>query len=106
MNERRNTLKKYMLLYKGPATPPNASHEKWPAWFDKIGDQLVSIGSPMENGWVLHSDGSKGDSATNLNGYSIIQARNINAVESLVKDHPYLAQGSDEFTVEIFELQR
>lgn len=99
-------MKKFILLYKGPPTPPDASHEGWPAWFDKIGDQLVSIGSPMESGFVLHSDGSKGDSATNLNGYSIIQARNINAVKSLVKDHPYLAQGSDEFTVEIFELQR
>jgi hypothetical protein len=99
-------MKKYMLLYKGPATPQNASHENWPAWFNKIGDQLVSIGSPMENGFVLHRDGSKGDSATNLNGYSIIQARNINAVKRLVKDHPYLAQGSDEFTVEIFELPR
>ena len=99
-------MKKFMLLYKGPPTPPDASHKGWPGWFDKLGDQLVSIGSPMDKGFVLHSDGSKGDSATNLNGYSIIQARNINAVKSLVKDHPYLAQGSDEFTVEIFELQR
>ena len=99
-------MKKFILLYKGPPTPPDASHEGWPAWFDKIGDQLVSIGSPMESGFVLHSDGSKGDSATNLNGYSIVQARNINAVKSLVKDHPYLAQGSDEFTIEIFGLQR
>ncbi len=99
-------MKKYMLLYKGPATPPNASHEKWPAWFSKLGDKLVDLGSPMENGIVLHGNGSTGDSPTNLNGYSIIQARNINAVKSLVKDHPYLAQGSDEFTVEIFELPR
>jgi hypothetical protein len=50
-------MKKYMLLYKGPATPPNASHEKWPAWFDKLGDRLVSIGSPMNNGFALHRDG-------------------------------------------------
>ena len=99
-------MRKYMLLYKGPATPPNASHEEWPAWFNRVGDQLVSIGSPMENGFVLHRDGSNGDSATNLNGYSIIQARNINAVKSLVKDHPYLAQGSDDYSVEIFELPR
>jgi hypothetical protein len=98
-------MKKYMLLYKGPATPPDASHEKWPAWFDKLGDHLVSIGSPMHNGFVLHRDGLEDDSATNhLNGYSIIQAKNINVVNGLLKDHPYLAQGSDEFTVEILEL--
>lgn len=99
-------MKKHMLLYKGPATPPTASHEKWPAWFNKIGDQLVSIGSPMDNGFVLHSDGTKNNDATNLNGYSIIQAPNIKAVKSLLKDHPYLAQDSDEFTLEIFELPR
>lgn len=99
-------MKKYMLLYKGPATPPNASHEKWPAWFDKLGEQLVSVGSPMDNGITLHPHGSKGDSATNLNGYSIIRAKSINAVKRLVKDHPYLAQGSNEFTLEIFELAR
>jgi hypothetical protein len=105
-NERRAIMKKYMLLYKGPATSANASHEKWPAWFNKLGDQLVSAGSPMDNGLVLYRDGSKGDSATNLNGYSIIQARNINSVKSLVKDHPYLAQGSDDYSIEIFELAR
>ncbi len=97
-------MKKYMLLYKGPATPPNAPHEKWPAWFDKAGDQLISIGSPMANGFVLYRDGSQDSTATNLNGYSIVQARDMNAVRDLAKDHPYLAQGSDEFTVEIFEL--
>ncbi|MFT3891236.1 MAG: hypothetical protein QM730_06340 [Anaerolineales bacterium] len=99
-------MKKYMLLYKGLATPPNASHEKWPAWFNKLGAQLVSIGSPMENGFCLQSDGSKVDSATNLNGYSIIQAETIHDVKELVKDHPYLDQDSNEFTIEIFELPR
>jgi len=99
-------MKKYMLLYKGPATPAGASHEKWPAWFNKIGELLVSVGSPMGNGVALHCDGSKSDSETNLNGYSIIQAKNINTVKRLLEGHPYLAQDSDEFTVEIFELAR
>jgi hypothetical protein len=95
-----------MLLYKGHATLPNASHEKWPTWFNKLGDQLVSTGSPMDNGFVLHRDGSKSDSATDFNGYSIIQAKNVNTVKSLLKDHPYLAQGSDDYSIEIFELAR
>jgi hypothetical protein len=84
MNERRNTMKKFILFYKGPATPPGASHDKWPAWFNKLGDKLVDIGSPMKNGLVLHGDGSTSDSATDLNGYSIIQAENINDAISLV----------------------
>jgi hypothetical protein len=106
MNERRKTMKKFMLLYKGPATPPGASHEKWPAWFNKVGDKLADIGSPMDNGLVLHSDGSTNGPVTNLNGYSIIQAENINDVISLVKDHPFLSLGNDEYSVEIFELPK
>jgi len=41
MNERRKTMKKFMLLYEGPATPAGASHEKWSVWFNKVGDKLV-----------------------------------------------------------------
>ncbi len=76
-------MKKFILLYKGPATPPGASHEKWPPWFNKVGDKLVDKGSPMDNGLVLHRDGSKSDTATDFNGYSIIQAENINDAISL-----------------------
>ncbi len=97
-------MKKFILLYKGPATPPGASHEKWPPWFNKVGDKLVDKGSPMDNGLVLHRDGSKSDTATDFNGYSIIQAKNINDAISLVKDHPFLALGKGEYSIEIFEL--
>ncbi len=67
-------MKRFMLLYVGPATPPNASHEGWPAWFDKLGDSLVDRGSPMADGFGLNGDGSTSVSAIHLNGYSIIQA--------------------------------
>ena len=97
-------MKKYILLYKGPVTP-GASHAKWPAWFNKLGEHLVNMGSPMKKGFVLHNDGSKDNSATNLNGFSIIQAKDIKAVISLVKDHPFLSLGS-EYSVEIFEVPR
>jgi hypothetical protein len=99
-------MKKFILLYKGPATPPGASHAKWPAWFNKAGENLVSIGSPMNNGLAIHSDGSKDDSITNLNGYSIIQAKNLKEVISLVKDHPFLSAGNGENSIEIFELPK
>lgn len=95
---------KFVLFYKGPKTPPGASHEKWPAWFSKLGNNLVDKGSPLDNGLVLHSDGSTSDTAIHFNGYSIVQAKNRNAVLSLVKDHPFLSLGSDEYSIEIFEL--
>jgi len=82
-----------MLVYVGPPTPPNASHEGWPAWFDQLGDRLVDKGSPLAAGRALRGDGSTGGAATRLNGYSIIQAEDSNAALGLVRDHPYLAQG-------------
>ena len=99
-------MKKFILFYKGPPTPPDASHEKWPAWFNKVGNQLVDQGSPMQNGLVLHRNGSTSGPATNFNGDSIIQAENIDEALSLIKDHPFLTLGADKFTVEIFELPR
>ncbi len=93
-----------MLFYKGPATPPGASHEKWPAWFRKTGEQLVDKGSPMKKGLALNRDGSTSHTAANFNGYSIIQAENIDEALTLTRDHPFLALNSDEYSIEIFEL--
>jgi hypothetical protein len=47
-------MKKLLLLYKGPATSPDASHEGWPQWFNKLGDKLVDRGLPMAHGRSLH----------------------------------------------------
>jgi hypothetical protein len=96
-------MRRFMLLYAGPATPPNASHEGWPEWFEKLGGNLVDQGSPMADGLVLHGDGSASGSAIHLNGYSIIQAEHIDDVRSLVKDHPYLTHGH-EYSIEVYSL--
>ena len=94
---------RFMVLYVGPPTSADASHEGWPAWFDKLGDKLVDKGSPMSNGLALHGDGSTSRSATHLNGYSIIQAEDMDEALGLVKDHPYLAQGR-EYSIEAYLL--
>jgi hypothetical protein len=93
-------MKKFLVLYKGPATSPDASHEGWRQWFNKLGDTLVDRGLPMAHGRFLHGDGSTGDSTTSLNGYSIIQAEDMGKALSLLHDHPYLSLGN-EYTVEI-----
>ncbi len=57
----------------------------------------------MNNGFTVRSDGSTNDSATNLNGFSLIQAQDKDEALSLIKDHPYLAIGKGEYTIEVFE---
>ena len=94
---------RFMVLYVGPPTPPDASHAGWPAWFDKLGDRLVDRGSPLANGAALHADGSTSGSATQLNGYSVIEAEDTNEALGLVKDRPYLAQGRG-YSIEAYRL--
>ena len=96
-------MKKFLVLYQGPATAPDASHEGWPEWFHKLGDQLVDRGLPMAHGHSLRGDGSTGDSRASLNGYSIIQAKDMDEALRLLHDHPYLSL-SNEYTIEIFDV--
>ncbi len=96
-------MRRFMLLYTGPATPPNASHEGWPEWFANLGDRLTDRGSPMADGRVLHGDGITSGSTTRLNGYSIVQAEDMKDLLRLVKDHPYQALGGD-YSIEAYSL--
>jgi hypothetical protein len=98
-------VKRFLLLYKGPPTPPQASHEGWLEWFGAIGDALVDLGSPMVDGVVLHADGSTSADAAGLNGYSVIQAEDRTTALDLVRDHPLLALGT-EYAIEIFEVPK
>jgi hypothetical protein len=97
-------MKRFLLLYKGPPTPPDASHEGWPEWFKSIGDALVDVGSPARNGVVVHADGTTSDDAIGLNGYSLIQAEGISEALDLVRDHPLLELG--EWVIEVFEVPK
>ena len=98
-------MQRFLLLYSGPPTTPDASHMGWPDWFSKLGGALVDLGSPMANGVVLRADGSTSDDALQLNGYSIIQAPDKGEVLELARDHPLFAAGS-QCTIEIFELPK
>ncbi len=104
-------MKKFILLYNGPATKPedmtpemrNAIMAKWGEWMGKVGSAMVDMGQPMANGIAVVDDGSAGQ-AILLNGYSIIQAEDMEAAKALVNDHPFLSDHSGKFSVEIHEL--
>lgn len=104
-------MKKFILLYKGPATPmdkmtPEQGQQQvagWQAWMNTIGDALVDIGAPMGRGQSVVDDGSAG-TASDLNGYSIIRATDMDTALKLVDGHPFLSDKSGRFSVEVFEL--
>lgn len=102
---------KFILLYNGPATPMDQMTEEqtkktmvnWQTWMSKVGGALIDMGSPMANGKAIVDDGSKGQ-PTDLNGYSIIEAENMDEALRLVDGHPFLSDKTGKFSVEIFEL--
>jgi hypothetical protein len=102
---------KFMLLYNGPATPMEdmtpeqgqAVMAKWGAWIEGAGSALTDVGAPMANGAAVVDDGSTG-TATHLNGYSIVEADDLDAAKRLLDGHPFLSDSTGRFSVEIHEL--
>jgi len=75
--------------------------EPWLAWYNKAGKAIVDPGSPLGKGVnVDKKGGSKGK--TQVAGYTIVEAENIDAVKSLVADHPHLMM--PDASIEILEV--
>jgi hypothetical protein len=102
---------KFILLYKGPATPmeditPEASEQimaAWGAWMGKVSDALVDGGAPFAGRTGVAGDGSAA-SASDLNGYTIVEAPDIDAAKILCDGNPFLSDGTANFAIEIYEL--
>ena len=102
---------KFILLYKGPARAPEnippAELEQimqaWTQWGDKVGSSLVDFGNPFATRASVHGDGSEGG-ASDYNGYTIVEATDLNAAKGFCDGHPFLADSGREFSVEVYEL--
>jgi hypothetical protein len=102
---------KFIFVYKGPATDMSDMSEEqskavmdaWNEWIQKMGSALVDVGQPMANGVSVVDDGSEGTPAL-LNGYSIVEAENIQDAKKLADDHPFLSEGKGNFAIDIYEL--
>ena len=89
---------KYMFIYKGEATDmadmsPEESAEvlaKWGTWMEQVGPALADVGNPFGPGTSVVDDGSTSD-AVSLTGYSIVEAADLAAAQSLTHGHPYLS---------------
>lgn len=102
---------KFIMLYKGPATPmeeftPEQAEESlkaWGAWMGRTGEALVDGGAPFAGSTAVSGDGSMTD-AGDLHGYTIVEALDIYAAVALCDGHPFLSDGTARFAVEIYEL--
>ena len=93
-------MKKFVVIYhatpEAMEQPMNMSQEDmkkgmdlWFAWAEKAGDALVDFGSPLMGGQKLSPSGSS-PSDHGVMGYSILQAEDMAAAQSVLAGHPHL----------------
>jgi hypothetical protein len=76
---------KYLLLYRGPATP-------------------MEDFTPEQSAEQMKADDGTSPAPSDQNGYTIVEADSIDGARALTDGHPFLSEGKGRFTVEIFEL--
>lgn len=102
---------KFLYLYRGPATPmseftPEQGAEQmkaWTEWMSSVGPALVDPGQPTGARTALADDGSTRE-PSDQNGYSIVEAADLESAKAHADKHPFLAEGKGRFSIEIFEL--
>ncbi len=82
----------YALIYRNPTgyAPSGETRAAWMAWFDGMGDQLVDQGKPAIGRASL---GNCSPDSTELGGYSVISADDLEAAMVVAKGCPHLQRG-------------
>jgi hypothetical protein len=98
-------MKRFLVLYKSstPAggmmaasTPEQmqAGMEDWQRWAAKAGDAIADLGSPLGASASAGSESRAGDD-THITGFSILQGSSLDAITTLLADHPHLKTPGD-----------
>ncbi len=104
-------MKKFMLLYMAPIameeqmkmSPEEMKKgmEPWMAWQKKHKKAIVDFGNPLGAGMYQDKKGSS-KSKTQVTGYSIVEAKDMDEVKSMIADHPHLM--TPKASIEAFEI--
>ena len=112
LQERVLTMKKFLVLYKAPASSfeqmmkaspeqQKAGMDAWMAWSKKAASSIVDMGAPL--GKSLRVSKTSASPTTNdLGGYSVLQAESKEALAETLKGHPHFM--TPEGTIEVVEV--
>jgi hypothetical protein len=104
-------MSKFLYLYRGPATPMDSFTEEqgaeqmrlWGEWMERVGPALVDGGAPFGTRTAISDDGST-TTASEQNGYTIVEAESLDAATALTEKHPFLSEGKGRFAIDVYEL--
>lgn len=100
-------LKKFLVIYTSSVSMENMQMdpearkkemEKWGAWMEKVGSGMVDMGMPLGDTVKMNKTGGE-KTQSNIVGYSILQAENMDGVKKLLEGHPHLEMGGCEIEV-------
>ncbi len=108
-------MKKFLVLYMVPSAPATAGQqmnispedmkkglEPWLAWWKKYEKEFVDRGTQLLYGMhVTQDEVTKGK--TQVTGYAIVQAEDMNAVKTLLADGPFFVMMPGA-SAEVFEM--
>jgi hypothetical protein len=104
-------MKKFMVLYMAPVSAEaqmNVSPEEmkkgmepWNAWYKKCGKSIVDMGAALGKGTCLDKKGSS-KGKTEVTGYTIVQAKDMEAAKAMFTDHPHLMM--PKASIEVLEI--
>jgi hypothetical protein len=100
---------KFLFAYHGgkaPATPEEGkkSMAAWMKWFEGMGKAVLDGGAPLSPSKTVTAKGISANGGANpVNGYSLIEAKDIGAALKLAKGCPILSNGG---SVEVAEAMK
>jgi hypothetical protein len=101
---------KFHFAYSGGGTMPEGEAEQkaimdsWISWFGTLGDSVVDGGNPFGPAKSVSGKGIKDGGVSNLGGYSLINASNLDAACELAKGCPVIAAGGHVDVYETFDI--
>ena len=92
---------KFIFTYHGgkkPATPEEgkAQMARWKEWVVAQGPAMLEPQNPVGKTMTVSADGTTEGSGNPMNGYSIIEAVDMNAAVEIAKTCPYTDMGTIE----------
>lgn len=98
-------MKKFVFIYNGPQAteaPDPKVMEAWTSWFGDLGAKLVDPGNPFgADVKEVSGSGVVAMTENRANGYSIVNAENLDAAVELAKGCPN--NGYEGYTVAVYE---
>ena len=90
---------RFLVTYHGSNMPHDPesmakARDAFMQWARKAGSALVEPGAPVAGARTVSSEGTKNGAADGpFNGWSVVEAQDMNAAAKVLADHPFIGRG-------------